>query len=164
MSVRGYYRKDGTYVRGYTRSSPSGGGYSGGSSGYIGSSTSTYSSLAAPSFGARAVTTSNLNLRQSATTTSRVIKQLPRGSMVTIQSCTGGWCRVDYGRLYGFVSQNFLQVITSQAPRPVVSASPSNVYYSRCAEAKAAGAAPLFRGQPGYRAGLDGDGDGIACE
>jgi hypothetical protein len=39
-----------------------------------------------------------------------------------------------------------------------------SVYYSRCAEARAAGAAPLYRGQPGYREGLDRDGDGVACE
>src|SRR5207302_1787123 len=30
--------------------------------------------------------------------------------------------------------------------------------------ANAAGAAPLLRGEPGYRAGLDRDGDGVACE
>ena len=30
--------------------------------------------------------------------------------------------------------------------------------------AKAAGAAPLYRGQPGYRSALDGDDDGVACE
>jgi hypothetical protein len=41
---------------------------------------------------------------------------------------------------------------------------PSTVYYKSCAEARAAGAAPLHRGDPGYRAGLDGDGDGTACE
>ncbi|WP_236266113.1 excalibur calcium-binding domain-containing protein [Actinomyces sp. zg328] len=37
-------------------------------------------------------------------------------------------------------------------------------YYSSCKEAKAAGAAPLHRGDPGYRSKLDRDGDGIACE
>jgi len=41
---------------------------------------------------------------------------------------------------------------------------PSSVYYRSCAEARAAGAAPLYRGQPGYRPELDRDGDGIACE
>ncbi|WP_111836792.1 excalibur calcium-binding domain-containing protein [Actinomyces bovis] len=38
------------------------------------------------------------------------------------------------------------------------------VYYANCKEAKAAGAAPLYRGNPGYRDGLDRDHDGIACE
>lgn len=40
----------------------------------------------------------------------------------------------------------------------------TSVYFSSCAEARAAGAAPLYRGQPGYRAGLDRDNDGVACE
>lgn len=44
------------------------------------------------------------------------------------------------------------------APRP------SGVYYSGCREVRAAGAAPLYRGQPGYRPEMDSDGDGIACE
>ncbi|MDK9674340.1 excalibur calcium-binding domain-containing protein [Propionibacterium freudenreichii] len=29
---------------------------------------------------------------------------------------------------------------------------------------RAAGAAPLHRGQPGYSSNLDKDGDGVACE
>lgn len=41
---------------------------------------------------------------------------------------------------------------------------PASVYYASCAAAKAAGAAPLHRGEPGYRSGLDRDGDGTACE
>ncbi|WP_075662236.1 excalibur calcium-binding domain-containing protein [Streptomyces acidiscabies] len=38
------------------------------------------------------------------------------------------------------------------------------MYYADCDEARAAGAAPLHRGDPGYRSGLDRDGDGVACE
>jgi len=40
----------------------------------------------------------------------------------------------------------------------------NDVYYSNCSEARADGAAPLYRGDPGYRPGLDRDGDGDACE
>ena len=40
----------------------------------------------------------------------------------------------------------------------------ASAYYSNCGEARAAGVAPLYAGQPGYREGMDGDGDGIACE
>jgi endonuclease YncB( thermonuclease family) len=36
--------------------------------------------------------------------------------------------------------------------------------YSSCKAAKAAGDAPLYRGQPGYSGKLDRDGDGVACE
>lgn len=42
--------------------------------------------------------------------------------------------------------------------------APQQAYYSSCREAKAAGATPLYRGDPGYRSGLDRDGDGVACE
>jgi len=38
------------------------------------------------------------------------------------------------------------------------------VSYRNCSEVKAAGAAPIRRGQPGYSSSLDRDGDGIACE
>jgi hypothetical protein len=38
------------------------------------------------------------------------------------------------------------------------------VYYATCSEAQAAGAAPLFMGDAGYRPVLDPDGDGITCE
>ncbi|MFI1177882.1 excalibur calcium-binding domain-containing protein [Streptomyces melanogenes] len=49
-------------------------------------------------------------------------------------------------------------------PAPLTTSTPVDVYFENCAEARAAGAAPLLRGQPGYRAGLDRDGDGVACE
>jgi hypothetical protein len=69
------------------------------------------------------------------------------------------------------------------APVPVPAAAPPNAgsptgstdsssvgstggspYYANCAAARAAGVAPLHKGDPGYRSGLDRDGDGIACE
>ncbi len=43
-------------------------------------------------------------------------------------------------------------------------AANADVYYKNCSEARAAGAAPIYQGQSGYRPGLDRDGDGIACE
>ncbi|MFC5849571.1 excalibur calcium-binding domain-containing protein [Deinococcus petrolearius] len=54
----------------------------------------------------------------------------------------------------------------STAPQPSAPAPalPSGVSYRNCTEAKAAGAAPLRRGQPGYSTSLDRDGDGVACE
>ncbi|MEV6827752.1 excalibur calcium-binding domain-containing protein [Amycolatopsis sp. NPDC051102] len=52
-------------------------------------------------------------------------------------------------------------VTTEEAPAPEPDHS---VYYANCSAAKAAGAAPLYRGEPGYRPALDRDGDGVACE
>lgn len=49
------------------------------------------------------------------------------------------------------------------APRPVAAAG-SSWSYPNCRAARAAGAAPLYIGQPGYGPHMDGDGDGIACE
>ncbi|WP_313025652.1 excalibur calcium-binding domain-containing protein [Mobilicoccus sp.] len=41
---------------------------------------------------------------------------------------------------------------------------PEGEVYANCSEARAAGAAPLYRGDPGYRPKLDRDDDGVACE
>lgn len=49
------------------------------------------------------------------------------------------------------------------APGPTSSAA-APAFYANCSEARAAGAAPIYAGQPGYRGGLDRDDDGIACE
>ena len=45
-------------------------------------------------------------------------------------------------------------------PAPAAWAVP----FSSCDQAYAAGAAPLYAGQPGYSTRLDRDGDGVACE
>ena len=58
------------------------------------------------------------------------------------------------------------------APRPTTGPTSSGaseagggaVYYQNCDAARAAGAAPLHRGDPGYGSHLDRDGDGSACE
>ena len=55
-----------------------------------------------------------------------------------------------------------LPLFASSKPSP--HPGPTKVYYANCSAAEAAGAAPLFRGQSGYRPELDGDDDGVACE
>ncbi|XAS63941.1 GmrSD restriction endonuclease domain-containing protein [Pseudarthrobacter sp. So.54] len=50
------------------------------------------------------------------------------------------------------------------APAPAAPAAPAEAFYANCAAARAAGAAPLRVGQPGYREQMDGDRDGVACE
>ncbi len=51
-----------------------------------------------------------------------------------------------------------------EAPAVPAAPDPGSVYYPNCAAARAAGAAPIYAGQPGYRPKLDRDGDGVACE
>jgi hypothetical protein len=47
---------------------------------------------------------------------------------------------------------------------PTYEAPRASAYYANCTAARAAGAAPMRRGEPGYRLDLDRDHDGIACE
>lgn len=42
--------------------------------------------------------------------------------------------------------------------------SGGDVYYENCAAARAAGAAPVHRGEPGYASHLDRDNDGTGCD
>ena len=55
------------------------------------------------------------------------------------------------------------QQFVQQPVAPVIQESPS-VYYQNCSAVRAAGAAPLYIGSPGYAPKLDRDGDGVACE
>lgn len=50
------------------------------------------------------------------------------------------------------------------APSRQQFASSRSVYFSNCSEARAAGAAPVRRGDPGYASHLDRDSDGVGCE
>jgi len=40
----------------------------------------------------------------------------------------------------------------------------ASTYFANCNAARAAGAAPVRRGDPGYARHLDRDGDGVGCE
>lgn len=51
------------------------------------------------------------------------------------------------------------------APKPEPKKEePKTVYYKNCSAARAAGAAPVHRGDAGYGSHLDRDGDGVGCE
>ena len=50
------------------------------------------------------------------------------------------------------------------SPPEPAKATVESVYYPGCNAVRAAGKAPLYRDQPGYRPDMDGDSDGIACE
>jgi len=49
-------------------------------------------------------------------------------------------------------------------PQPAPVPAPADVSYANCAAARAAGAAPVRLGDPGYAKHLDRDGDGVGCE
>ncbi|MDT9598647.1 excalibur calcium-binding domain-containing protein [Sphingosinicella rhizophila] len=52
----------------------------------------------------------------------------------------------------------------TSAPQPLVRRPKTGSAYTNCAAARAAGAAPVLIGQPGYGPHLDRDGDGVGCE
>nr|WP_251858470.1 DUF1524 domain-containing protein [Herbiconiux sp. L3-i23] len=66
--------------------------------------------------------------------------------------------------------------VVAPAPAPVVEAPPAqtapapapapvaDAFYANCDAVRAAGAAPIYAGQPGYSRKLDRDGDGVGCE
>lgn len=64
---------------------------------------------------------------------------------------------------YTYSEQRKLAGASQVANEPDINQEQS-VYYSGCREAHAAGVTPLNRGDPGYRSGMDGDNDGVACE
>ncbi|MGW8600076.1 excalibur calcium-binding domain-containing protein [Streptomyces sp. NPDC055893] len=53
---------------------------------------------------------------------------------------------------------------TEDAADDASSGGDSSVYYRNCTAVRAAGAAPIHAGEPGYGSHLDRDGDGVACE
>lgn len=53
---------------------------------------------------------------------------------------------------------------TSSSATEGAAAVPTGRAFRNCAEARAAGAAPVRAGEPGYGTHLDRDGDGIGCE
>lgn len=56
--------------------------------------------------------------------------------------------------------------VTASAPAAADpgSGGSGSVHYGNCSEARAAGAAPVHRGEPGYGRHLDRDGDGVGCD
>ncbi|MFV0460045.1 MAG: excalibur calcium-binding domain-containing protein [Actinomycetales bacterium] len=84
---------------------------------------------------------------QTVTATPEAVTVTTTAPPVTVTSAPAGIVAPSAGSSVG--------ADTAQAPA---------AYYPNCSAARAAGAAPLRRGDPGYSTSLDRDGDGIACE
>lgn len=54
--------------------------------------------------------------------------------------------------------------VSTQNLRAAPAATPAGASFANCAAARAAGAAPVRAGEPGYGRHLDRDGDGVGCE
>jgi len=87
-------------------------------------------------------------------------KRKPESFLVTVL-----WLSAVVGVLTWQATPQIQSVITlASSSSEEIAARERSVYYSGCDDARASGAAPIYRGQPGYREGMDGDLDGIACE
>ncbi|MGH6909799.1 MAG: thermonuclease family protein [Phenylobacterium sp.] len=83
-----------------------------------------------------------------------------------VAECTVGGRSVSDMMLASGVQQGGNGFSHASAPivrGPHTAAAPGGAFRS-CAAARAAGAAPMRLGEPGYNPNLDGDHDGIACE
>jgi uncharacterized protein YraI len=69
--------------------------------------------LPAAANAATAVTTSNVNLRQGPSTDYPVITTLPGNTAVEIEGCAQGWCKVDYAGAAGWMSEDYLEGLSS---------------------------------------------------
>jgi hypothetical protein len=88
----------------------------------------------------------------------RLIERLGLSALAAVGGCAAVWAFLSYGP--ALPSLPLLSFLSSPSAAQVTSIGP----FRNCAAARAAGAAPLHRGQPGYAYHLDADGDGIACE
>jgi micrococcal nuclease len=75
------------------------------------------------------------------------------------QAGIGIWSLENYVQESGFSEK-----VQVSKPSSTAGDSDSSVTYASCKEVRAAGKAPLRKGEPGYSPAMDGDGDGIACE
>ncbi|WP_171981910.1 excalibur calcium-binding domain-containing protein [Brevundimonas sp. LM2] len=128
------------------------------------------------------VRTDRLNCRTEASTGSAAVARLRDAALVGVVEEANGWARLSEPDCW--VKREFL----GQSPRPPAPPPPvprpqalysggdnasggrraarssQGAYYANCSAARAAGAAPVYAGDPGYASRLDRDGDGVGCE
>ncbi len=92
-----------------------------------------------------------------------------RGVDAGLQMINQGWAIARYDSRDGYGRHareaSYVAADAASPTRTCTNAgSGGDVNYANCAAVRAAGKAPLYRGQPGYASHLDGDSDGVACE
>lgn len=84
---------------------------------------------------------------------------------VTVQSSGVFQITIEKGQAINKASPSLGNPSSSTShPMPYPAGKSPEVYYPNCEAVRSAGKSPLLRGQAGYRAALDRDGDGRACE
>jgi hypothetical protein len=84
---------------------------------------------------------------------------------VAVKAAYGLWVtQAEHDAIAGVLQGCPGEPVPTPTPVDVPAGTPPTAPYPDCAAARAAGAAPLHRGDPGWSDGMDGDGDGVACE
>lgn len=84
--------------------------------------------------------------------------------IVDVKAAYGVWVTQAEHDAIARILDNCAAPVADVAVPLAPAAPPDDMYYPTCAAARAASAAPLHVGEPGYRPGLDRDNDGVACE
>lgn len=117
------------------------------------------------------------NCRAQGFVKSAAVERLERNDYVGVLRTEGSWSLIERPTNC-WVRRDLLNERPSSESAPVrtfsSSGSTSNngrsrraasgKFYANCSAARAAGAAPVYRGEPGYARRLDRDGDGVGCE
>lgn len=117
------------------------------------------------------------NCRTEGSTSAASVDRLERNAFVGVLQVEKGWSYLDRSPDC-WVRNDLLSDDRVSEPVPIRSFSSagggssyrerpsrrSSAYYQNCSAARAAGAAPVYRGDPGYARRLDRDGDGVGCE
>jgi hypothetical protein len=85
-----------------------------------------------------------------------------RAMQRVLATCSGRTLPADRTHVPTRVDQNISE--PSAAPAPLGLVGGTQPYYENCDAVRAAGAAPIRAGDPGYSRKLDRDGDGVGCE
>jgi hypothetical protein len=107
--------------------------------------------------------TGPLTIRQAAHATREAMRALLLLLSAVVFGLTGGYAWSQWSKPTPASVAN-TSTIPSAKPGETSAEIEGSVYFADCAAAQNAGKAPLYPGQPGYRAELDPQGTGIACQ
>lgn len=89
---------------------------------------------------------------------------IKKGLAVARYDGTDGYDWHSKQRKYHRLDRKHANKCAGDSKKPKTDKPNTSKYYKNCDAARAAGAAPVHRGDPGYGRHLDRDGDGVGCE
>lgn len=90
-----------------------------------GTSLGTSDGLTATGYPYSTVTTGNVNLRKTASTSGKKLTTIPKGATVTVKQVSGSWVNVTYAGMTGWVSKSYVRLATISAATPTPTTAPT---------------------------------------